>query len=230
MPDFATRGEVRDVYRRRAQFYDISANLFYLIGFREYAYRVLAVEALNVKLGDTVVEIGCGTGLNFALLQARVGPQGRIIGVDLTDAMLAEAAARCQRHGWSNVELVQSDAAAYRFPDSVDGVLSTFALTLEPEYDTVVARGAMALEPGRRWVLLDLKLPSNPWLRRIAPALVLLARPFAVSLAIAKRHPWESFATYLSNVTMRELYFGFAYLAIGEAPRNSQDGRRRIDV
>ena len=45
--------------------YDISANLYYLIGFREHKYRKMAVDALNLKKGDTVVELGCGTGLNF---------------------------------------------------------------------------------------------------------------------------------------------------------------------
>ncbi len=212
---FTVRGEVRDVYRKRARLYDITANLYYLLGFREQAFRWLAVNALDLAPGDTVVEIGCGTGLNFALLQAKVGPQGKIIGVDLTDAMLAEAQKRVAARGWSNVELVESAAADYRFPRGLDGILSTFALTLEPEYDRVIAQGARALKPGKRWVVLDLKIPSG-WLRRLAPWLVFLVRPFAVSMEVAKRHPWESMQRRLRNVTMEEHYFGIIYLAAGE--------------
>jgi demethylmenaquinone methyltransferase/2-methoxy-6-polyprenyl-1,4-benzoquinol methylase len=58
-----------------------------LIGFPD---RKRAVRALNLQRGDTVVDIGCGTGLNFPLLQGAIGPEGTIVGVDLTDAMLSQ--------------------------------------------------------------------------------------------------------------------------------------------
>ena len=127
-----SKNEVVDIYRKRTKPYDFTANLYYLMGFREWAYRQRAVEALGLHTGDTVVEIGCGTGLNFALLQQTVGPMGRIIGVDLTDAMLEQARQRVADNDWSNVELVHRDAAEYRFPQDIDGILSTFALALSP--------------------------------------------------------------------------------------------------
>ena len=214
--DFTTRKEVLEVYRKRARRYDLTANAYYLLGFREWAYRKRAIEALGLQRGDTVVEIGCGTGLNFGLLEERIGPEGRLIGVDLTDAMLAGARTRIEASGWRNIELVESPAASFRFPPEVDGILSTFALTLEPDFDRVIEEGAKALKPGRRWVILDLKLPSN-WLRHLAPVLILLVRPFAVSSEVAKRRPWESLHRHLKHVTMQELYFGVAYVAVGEA-------------
>jgi demethylmenaquinone methyltransferase/2-methoxy-6-polyprenyl-1,4-benzoquinol methylase len=214
--DFTTREEVREVYRRRARNYDITANLYYLIGFREQAFRRMAVKALGLAPGDTVVEIGCGTGLNFPLLQKEIGKDGRIIGVDISEAMLEQAKACIRRAGWSNVKLVCSDAASYQFPAGIDGILSTFALTLEPDYDVVIARGAQALKPGKRWVLMDLKLPSN-WLRFFTPLLVFLVRPFAVSEEVGKRHPWESIERHLTSTSFRPLYFGLAYLSVGAA-------------
>jgi len=125
--------EILQLYRKRAKNYDISANLYYLLGIREQAYRKKAVKALNLHSGDTVVEIGCGTGLNFPLLQREVGSTGRIIGVDLTDHMLDQARKRVARKGWSNVELVQVDAAKYQFLQNASGIISTFAITLIPE-------------------------------------------------------------------------------------------------
>ena len=216
MNDFTTHEKVLDVYRKRARRYDLSANLYYLLGFRVQAYRKMAVEALYLEPGDTVVEIGCGTGLNFPLLQKKVGRAGKIIGVDLTDAMLRQAAARVARNGWSNVELSQSDAGSNRFPEGGDGILSTFALTLEPDYDGVIERGTKALKRGGRWVILDLKLPTN-WLRHLAPLLIFLVRPFAVSMEVAKRRPWESVERRLTNTALKDLYFGVAYLSSGEA-------------
>ncbi len=79
-----------------------------------------------------MVEIACGTGLNFSLYHEAIEPTGRIIGIDLTDAMLEQARKRVADNGWSNVELVHSDALQYTFPPDVDAIISTNALSLIP--------------------------------------------------------------------------------------------------
>jgi ubiquinone/menaquinone biosynthesis C-methylase UbiE len=206
---------IASLYRRRAGHYNFTANLYYLIGFRETAYRRKAVESINLRRGDSVVEIGCGTGLNFPLLEHAVGPEGKITGVDLTDEMLEQARRRVKENGWSNVELVQSDAAEFQFPENAGGILSAFALTLVPEFDTVIRNGCRALIPGKRWVILDLKMPSGP-LSLFAPVGIFLTRPFGIQKELAERHPWESIRTYMTNASIVELYGGFAYIAAGE--------------
>lgn len=207
--------ELVGLYRRRAKHYDFTANCYYLVGFREWAYREKAVNALALKRGDTVVEIGCGTGLNFALLHDAVGQEGKIIGVDLTDSMLSVARERIRERGWSNVELVQSDAGLFDFPSQVNGVISTFAITLMPRYEDVIRASSEALLPCGRFVILDFKFPSN-WLARLAPLLVLTLRPFGATVDLANRHPWEAMGKYLSHVSVAELYGGIAYIAMGE--------------
>lgn len=214
--NFLKREEVRNVYQKQAKIYDLGIYLYYLVGIRIGHWRRLVVEALELRRGDTVVEIGCGTGLNFALLEERVGDEGKVIGADISEAMLERARERVCSQGWRNVELVCCAAADYRFPDRVDGILSVGALTFDPEFDKVIERGAKALLPGRRWVVLDYKMPNN-WLRHLAPLLVTLWRPFGVSLALMERHPWESVRRHLRHARMRELYGGFAYIVSGEA-------------
>lgn len=209
--------ELKTLYRKRSRWYDFTANLYYLLGFREWAYRKKAVAALNLKPGDTVVEIGCGTGLNFSLLQRVIGDTGRIIGVDLTEAMLDSARQRIDRNGWSNVELIQCDAADYGFPAGIDGIISTFALTLSPDYDVVIRRGAEALAPGGRFVVADLKLPTG-WSRVFLPVLLPFFRPFGVTRDLGDRHPWESLQKHFDETTMREMYFGYTYIATGIKP------------
>jgi demethylmenaquinone methyltransferase/2-methoxy-6-polyprenyl-1,4-benzoquinol methylase len=213
----ATKSELVDLYRRRASNYDLTANLYYLIGYREWAYRKLAVAALELEPGATVVEIGCGTGLNFGLYQSRIGRDGRVIGIDLNDAMLAKAAERVDREGWKNVELVQADGASYRFPEGLDAAISTFAIALVPEFDEVIRNAAGALRPGGHLAVLDFKRPDSAplWLVR---ALVAITAPFGVSLDLAERHPWESVERYLPGSCTSELYFGFSYLSVGQAP------------
>lgn len=204
------------LYQKRAKRYDVSANVYYFLGIREFAYRKMAAQALNLKQGDTVVEIGCGTGLNFNFLRQKVGPEGKIIGVDLTPDMLSMADKRIKRKGWSNITLVRSDAAAYPFPGRVNGIISTFALTLIPEYDKVIQRGAAKLLPGGRFVLVDFK-KSDKWPMWLLKLFVILTRPFGVSLDLADRHLWESVARHMALIEFKELYFGGIYLCIGEA-------------
>jgi ubiquinone/menaquinone biosynthesis C-methylase UbiE len=205
------------LYRKRAKWYDRSALLLYFAGFRHWAYRKRAIQCLDLNYGDTVVDLGCGTGLNFFLLRERVGARGRIIGVDLTDAMLDEAAARIAANRWSNVELVKSDVAAYVFPSAVDGILSTFALTLAPEFDEVIRNGVLVLQPGKRFVILDFKTPSGWFMNKAAPLLaILLTGPFGGTIEMASRKPWQSLDKYLNRVEFTNLYFGGAYIAAGE--------------
>ncbi len=211
-----SRPELQALYGKRAKRYDLTANLFYLIGFREWAFRQKAVAALRLEHGDSVVEIGCGTGINFSLLHKAVGPKGRLIGVDMTDAMLSQAKSRIAKHGWKNVELVHSDAAEFQFPPRLGGIISTFALTLVPEFDAVIEDGAHALAPGKRLVVADLKFPRN-WAGRLAPLLMPMFRPFGATLDLADRHPWESIERYLDDVRMEERMFGYVYIASGRA-------------
>jgi demethylmenaquinone methyltransferase/2-methoxy-6-polyprenyl-1,4-benzoquinol methylase len=140
--------DLRNLYRKRVGRYDFVVWLYRLIGLWEAKYRQATVDALLLKPGDTVVDLACGTGLNFAYLEKVVQETGRIIGVDLTDAMLDQAHRRVQAAGWQNVDLVQADLARYTFLSEVEGILSTFAISLVPEYDQVIQRGADALRDG----------------------------------------------------------------------------------
>lgn len=205
-----------DLYRKRAPRYDLTSRLYRLIGFREGVYRGKAVEALHLRPGDTVVDLGCGTGLNFGRLRERVGEQGRIVGVDLTDAMLSGARERAEDHGWDNVELVRSDAAEFEFPADVDGILSTLALSLVPEYDEVIRRGAEALWAGGRWAVFDLALPDGGWQETLLPVLLPLARPFGVTRELGERDLRASLHRHLDRSGTEDRYLGFTYVAWGE--------------
>src|SRR3984957_15517268 len=156
-----TREHLIETYRKKAKHYDITSRLYPVPGYPQRAQRLRAVRALGLRAGDSVGEIARGTGLNFSLIEQAIGPDGRIVGVDLTDAMLAQAQHRIETNGWSNVSLVQADAAAFDFPAEVNAILSTYAMSQVPECGDVIAHGAAALSGGGRLVVLDLKLPDN---------------------------------------------------------------------
>lgn len=210
---------VVNIYRNIATNYDLRAKLYYLIGYRLWAYRKKAVKALQLKAGDSVVEIGCGTGLNLLLLQQAVGAKGRIIGVDATDAMLNQAKNRVKDNSWSNVELIQCDAREYQFPDAVNGIISTLALSLMPDPNKIIMNGISALVPGGKWVVLDLKMPSN-FIAKLLPLFLPILKPFGITRELIDERPWEvirsTFDQNLQEVGTTYLYLGTTYIISGE--------------
>lgn len=211
------QAQIIDIYRQRAKGYDASG-----IGSLK-TWRQEAVKLLNLERGDLVVDIGCGTGLNFALVQEAIGETGRIIGVDLTDAMLDRARQRVAEHGWKNVELVQSDATHYEFPTQVDGIISTFALTFVPDGERVIQNGCRALAPGRQWVVLDMAWPTRwpLWWRY----LLFFLSFYGITAEVVQRRPWQmiwrTMEQHLINVARKQFWMGFFYLVSGEQPHHS---------
>jgi ubiquinone/menaquinone biosynthesis C-methylase UbiE len=213
-----TREHLIETYRKKAKHYDVTSRLYPVPGYPQRAQRRRAVQALGLHAGDSVIDIACGTGLNFPLIEEVIGPGGRIVGVDLTDAMLAHAQDRIEANGWGNISLVQADAAAFDFPAGVDAIVSTYALSQVPECAEVIARGAAALSGGGRWAVLDLKVPDKTprWLAQLGTASV---RPFASIDEWVMRRPWEAIRTAmqeeLADASWTELFFGTAFLAAG---------------
>ncbi len=131
--------------------------------------RRAARRALDLKPGDRVLDLACGTGLNFPHLRELVGEHGQVVGVDLTPAMLDIARKMISTKGWKNVEVREADAANLPFPDaSFDKVIITFALTIIPEYVRAIEEVRRVLVPGGRFVALEMRagLHSLPtWLQ-----------------------------------------------------------------
>ncbi|HEY0535589.1 MAG TPA: class I SAM-dependent methyltransferase [Actinoplanes sp.] len=205
-----------DVYRNLAGKYDIVSNRLYLVGQRTMAYKHLAMQQLDLKPGDTVVDAGCGTGHNLPELSKAVGPSGRVIGVDLTDAMLARADARVRQHGLTNVTLQEADLTTFAFPKDTAGIIACFSLTLIQDFPTVIRHGFDALAPGGRMVVLDYKLPRW-WPEFAVPAIGPMVAPFGGTVDMVRRKPFEEVARSAETMRMLERYFGWVYVAVGAA-------------
>ncbi|MFB6220132.1 MAG: class I SAM-dependent methyltransferase [Halolamina sp.] len=121
-------------YARWARIYDWCARVTVPVG----GVRSGCISALDLAPGDTVVEFGCGPGVNLSPLRERVGPSGHVVGVDITGRMLDRARALVARRGWENVSLVQADATTAPIA-AADAVLATFVTSLFPDPYTVVS-------------------------------------------------------------------------------------------
>ena len=213
-----TREHLIATYRQKARHYDLTSRFYPVPGYPQRSQRLRTAQALSLRPGATVIDIACGTGLNFSIIEKIIGPGGQIVGVDLTDAMLARARDRVKAHGWNNVSLVQSDAAEYAFPSGVDAIISTYAMSQMPKCAQVIANGAAALSVGGRWAVLDLKLPGRApaWLIRLTTGVV---RRHASIDEWIRRRPWDvtraAMQHELTDLSWTELTFGTAFLAAG---------------
>lgn len=209
-----SKNEIISIYKKRAKNFDFTSKLYAIFGFNEKYYRQLAVNSLELSSNDNVVELGCGTGLNFIHLQKKLKDNGKLIGIDISNDMLNQAQLKIKKYNWKNVELLNTDVANYIYPEKLSGVISTFAITLIPEYEEIIKKASESLLKNKKFVILDLKKPNNwpLWLIKIG---VFFAKPFGVTIDLADRKPWKVMKKYFNEVNTTEYLGGIIYITVG---------------
>lgn len=151
------RAGVEAFYGRWARLYDVVS--VHTPGLD--TLRRAAVESMALEPGDTVVDLGCGTGANFPFLRERVGLDGTVIGIDRTPGVLERAERRVRRAGWRNVDTVRGDAE--RPPiERVDALLASFLVGMLEDPASAVDRWCSIVRGGRV-TLLDARSNPSGW-------------------------------------------------------------------
>lgn len=138
---------------------------------------------VDAQPGESLLDLGCGAGIDLCLYARKVGPTGKLFGLDLSQKMLAKAQRNLTDAGVTNVSWLQAPADAVPLPDSfVDLVTANGIYNLSPDKDAVMREVARVLKPGGRTVFAEIVLKSelpeevrgeiDDWFRCIGGALV----------------------------------------------------------
>ncbi len=201
--------------------YTLGARVYDVVSGERPVYaagRRAALGRLALREGDHVLDVGCGTGLNFPLLREAVGPSGTVTGLDASAEMLSVARRRIDRAGWSNVDLATGQAQ--RLSDLVtpptggyDAVTFTYVLSLLDDWTTAWKQARALTRTGGRLAVVDLSLPHGRGL---------LWWPLARLACLAggadpHREPWRA-AEELDDVTISTHRAGHVVTAVGVNP------------
>jgi SAM-dependent methyltransferase len=192
-------------YRRRAAHYDRELALFESI-------RERAVDLLVLQRGDTVLDVGCGTGLSFRLLHDRLAKGGRIVGIEQCPEMMDKARARIESAGWTNVDLLCAPAAIAPIAARGDAALFHFTHDILRE-DAALHNVLAHLRPGARVVASGLQW-APPWMWP-ANGFVMAAALYSVTSLEGLARPWDKLASHLRDLEVHESLGGAVYIASG---------------
>ncbi len=180
-------------------------------------YRVQAIALLELVSTSRVLDVACGTGLNFMLIQKYLKDQGSLIGIDLSAKTLNLARKRISRNNWKNTQLIQTDSERYQSEEYFDAALCKFAIEIIPSYRHTIDMMVRVVKPGGRIAIIGFKPSSWNYLRFFNSFFEKISVVFGgVDL---NRDVRKYICNYCHEIFYEEVFGGFYYILVVQKMR-----------
>jgi ubiquinone/menaquinone biosynthesis C-methylase UbiE len=177
--------------------------------------RQKAVELLNLKQGDRVLDVGCGPGGSFPYLVRAVGPSGEVVGVEISPEVAINARRRIAKNGWKNVQVIEADARTVHLAGTFDGALMFAAADVSGSQEAL-ENIFPHLRENARVAVFGAKTSNNRLGRILNPVLQMLVSKLGFpTTPRPENEPWRSVAKRVEKLHVEEYFFGLMFLASG---------------
>jgi demethylmenaquinone methyltransferase/2-methoxy-6-polyprenyl-1,4-benzoquinol methylase len=183
--------------------------------------RQKAVELLDLKEGDRVLDVGCGPGGSFPYLVRAVGQSGQVVGVEISPEISINARRRIEKNGWRNVEVIEAAAQEVHLTGTFDGLLM-FAAADVYASEEALENIFPHLNEKARIAAFGAKFSSSRLGRILNPLLRLL---FNLSFSTTPRpdyERWRILAKRFENLDVEEYFLGLMFLTSGSVVTKSR--------
>jgi arsenite methyltransferase len=200
-------------YRKKAGRYDLTSH-------RTDWIRERTIDLLGLKPGDTVLDVGCGSGLSFEALQAGVGPDGRVIGFDQSAEMIALARERVALKRWSNITVTHDFGECFILGERIDAYLFHYTHDILQSEDAV--RNILSTaSPQARVAIAGMKYFPR-WMEPLN--VYAFFKNYAWNgNGSGLRKPWRHIEKAVQLATPRSTQLGMGYITSGIVRSNSAD-------
>lgn len=177
--------------------------------------RQKAVDLLNLKFGDRVLDVGCGSGASFPNLVRVVGESGEVVGVEISPDFAINARKRIKKNVWKNVEVIEDAAQTAKLTGDFDGVLMMAAPDVyasEEALENIFPH----LKPNARVVIFGAKTSVSRVGKIFSPVLKKVFEKFSLPTTPSlDSAPWKLLAKRVDKLEIEEYFFGLMFLASG---------------
>ena len=202
-------------YDRVTPIYDGLSGLFHW--GRGVRYRGRALALAGVEFGDTVLDVGCGSGMSLKPLQQAIGPQGHIVAIDPSARMIQRTEARVARQAYTNVTVLCGDAAKADLATRADLAFFSFAWFGRETSWPVLRNVCRFLKPRGRLCFLDVCVSPQASAVGLNAMLWLITRLTGESYADFKWDPADEIGPLLSNPVV-DRFHGGTLVAVAGRP------------
>jgi SAM-dependent methyltransferase len=181
-----------------------------------------AVELLNLKPGDRVLDVGCGPGGSIPFLVDAVGPSGRVVGVEISPEHSELSRNRIAKNQWKNVKVIVAAAQDVRLTGTFDGLLM-FAAPDVYASEEALENILPHLKAGARIVAFGAKVSSTRTGKLLNPILKMLHTLSFTTTPRPNEEPWQILAKYVEKIEVKEYFFGLMFLVSGSLVTKKAD-------